>query len=61
MLTHVQGVKEGWYDGTAILFAVLIVIVTTGKQLSSFLKCVMECVNHKISWPTFVFGCTYSM
>lgn len=31
MLAHVQGVKEGWYDGTAIMVAVLIVIVTTGE------------------------------
>jgi len=30
MLDFVQGVKEGWYDGTAILVAVAIVIITTG-------------------------------
>jgi hypothetical protein len=26
----VQGPSQGWYDGTAILFAVFLVIVTTG-------------------------------
>lgn len=26
-----QGIKEGWYDGGSIAFAVILVVVVTGK------------------------------
>jgi magnesium-transporting ATPase (P-type) len=32
-----DGVKDGWYDGTAIAFAVLLVITVTGKRVHIFL------------------------
>lgn len=32
-MTCLQGPKNGWYDGTAISFAVALVICVTGKVL----------------------------
>ena len=32
-LFHLQGPKEGWYDGGSIAFAVLLVIAVTGTEL----------------------------
>lgn len=31
-----QGVKEGWYDGASIAFAVFLVIVVTGMLFISY-------------------------
>jgi hypothetical protein len=28
-----QGIKEGWYDGASIAFAVILVIVVTGMEI----------------------------
>jgi len=28
-----QGVKEGWYEGASIAFAVILVIVVTGMEM----------------------------
>lgn len=30
LIFHGQGIKEGWYDGGSIAFAVLLVIIVTG-------------------------------
>ena len=34
ILCSLQGIKEGWYDGGSIAFAVLLVIVVTGIELA---------------------------
>ena len=33
-----KGIKEGWYDGGSIAFAVILVIVVTGIEWNASLK-----------------------
>lgn len=40
----VQGIKEGWYDGGSIAFAVILVIVVTGA-IRCFLKFHLPCMS----------------
>jgi hypothetical protein len=54
-----QGIKEGWYDGGSIAFAVVLVIVVTGIILSFLGTKVYDGWNHgfgslKMSLQLFV-------
>ena len=36
-----QGAKSGWYDGAGIAFAIILVVLVTGKRMSNFLGAIL--------------------
>ena len=38
IIFFLKGIKEGWYDGGSIAFAVILVIVVTGIEWNASLK-----------------------
>jgi len=38
IIIFLKGIKEGWYDGGSIAFAVILVIVVTGIEWNASLK-----------------------
>jgi hypothetical protein len=55
-----QGIKEGWYDGASIAFAVLLVVFVTGMLcFHNHFPCLRLCMGAAVNLKNILVCCSF--